>query len=74
MITTKNTRQKLVLLIAMLIKAVQCRVHRPMKHILGFNRSHWMPPLGECLHHMLPLRLPWSMILVKNMKPPKIYF
>jgi len=32
--------------------AVQCRAHRPMKHILGFTQSHWMPPLGECLHRI----------------------
>jgi hypothetical protein len=22
-----------------------------MEHIQGFTRSHWMPPLGKCLHH-----------------------
>jgi hypothetical protein len=21
-----------------------------MEHILGFTRSHWMLPLGQCLH------------------------
>ena len=30
--------------------AVRCGAHRPMKHIQGFTRSHWMPPSGECLH------------------------
>jgi hypothetical protein len=34
--------------------AVQCRVHHPMERILGFTRSHWMPPLGECLHCIAP--------------------
>jgi hypothetical protein len=29
---------------------LQCRAHRPMEHILGFTRSHWMPTLGKCLH------------------------
>jgi hypothetical protein len=29
--------------------AVQCGVHRPIEHIQGFTRSHWMLPLGECL-------------------------
>jgi hypothetical protein len=29
--------------------AVQFGVHRPMEHIPSFTRSHWMPPLGECL-------------------------
>jgi hypothetical protein len=23
-----------------------------MKHIQGFARSHWMPPLGEFSHHI----------------------
>jgi len=26
--------------------------HRPMEHIQGFTRSHWMPPLGECLRRI----------------------
>jgi hypothetical protein len=34
--------------------AVQCRVHRPMENIPGFTRSHWMLPLGKCLHHIAP--------------------
>jgi hypothetical protein len=25
-----------------------------MEHIPGFTRSRWMPPLGECLHHIAP--------------------
>ena len=33
---------------------VQCGVHRPMEHIQGFARFHWMPSLGECLHHIAP--------------------
>jgi len=28
--------------------AVQCEAHRPMEHIPGFTRSHWMPPSVEC--------------------------
>jgi len=32
--------------------AVQYGAHRPMVHIPGFTRSHWMPPLGECSHHI----------------------
>jgi hypothetical protein len=32
--------------------AVQCRVHPPMWHIPGFTKSHWMPTLGECSHHI----------------------
>jgi hypothetical protein len=34
--------------------AVQCGVHRPMEHIPGFTRSHWMPPFGKCLNHIAP--------------------
>jgi hypothetical protein len=29
-------------------------VHRPMEHIPGFTRSHWMLPLGKCLHLITP--------------------
>jgi hypothetical protein len=25
-----------------------------MEHIQGFTRSHWMPPLGECLRRIAP--------------------
>ena len=34
--------------------AVRCGAHRPMKHIQGFTRSHWMPPSGECLRRIAP--------------------
>jgi hypothetical protein len=34
--------------------AVQSRAHCPVEHIQGFTRSHWMPPLGECLHQIAP--------------------
>jgi len=34
--------------------AVQCGAHRPMEHIPGFTRSHWMPSLGECLSRIAP--------------------
>jgi hypothetical protein len=33
---------------------VQLWAHHPMEHIQGFTRSHWMPPLGECLRHIAP--------------------
>jgi hypothetical protein len=26
-----------------------------MEHIPGFTRSHWIPTLCECLHHIAPL-------------------
>jgi hypothetical protein len=32
--------------------AVQCGVHRPMKHNQGFTRSQWMQPSGECSHRI----------------------
>ena len=28
--------------------------HRPMDHIRGFTRSHWMQPPGECLRRIAP--------------------
>jgi hypothetical protein len=34
--------------------AVQHRAHRPIEHIQGFARSHWMPPSGECLRRIAP--------------------
>ncbi len=33
--------------------AVQHGAHRPMEHVLGFTRSHWMPPMGKSLHRMV---------------------
>jgi len=34
--------------------AVQRGAHRPMERIHRFTRSHWMPPLGECLRRIAP--------------------
>jgi hypothetical protein len=34
--------------------AVRRGAHRPIKHIQGFTRSHWMPPSGECLRRIAP--------------------
>jgi hypothetical protein len=34
--------------------AVQRGAHRPMEHIRGFTRSHWMPPSVECLRGIAP--------------------
>jgi hypothetical protein len=34
--------------------AVQHKAHRPMEHIPGFTRSHWMPPMGDCLCRFAP--------------------
>ena len=33
---------------------VQCGAHRPMEHIWGFTRSHWMPPSVQCLRRIAP--------------------
>ena len=32
--------------------AVRRGVHRPIEHIQGFPRSHWMLPLGKCLRRI----------------------
>jgi hypothetical protein len=34
--------------------AVRRGAHRPMKHIWGFTRSHWMQPSGKCLRRIAP--------------------
>ena len=34
--------------------AVWWGVHCPMEHILGFTKSHWMPPLGKRLRRIAP--------------------
>ena len=34
--------------------AVRRGVHRPMEHIQGFTRSHWMPPSDGCLRRIAP--------------------
>ena len=34
--------------------AVRCMAHRPMEHIQGFIRSHWMPPSVKCLLCIAP--------------------
>ena len=34
--------------------AVQRGTHRPIDHIQGFTRSHWMLPSGECLRRIAP--------------------
>ena len=34
--------------------AVRRGVHRPIEHIQGFTRSHWMLPSGKCLRRIAP--------------------
>jgi hypothetical protein len=46
---------------------VHSGAHCPMKHIKGFTRSHWMPPLGECLRCIAPAAAMFA-ILVENRK------
>jgi hypothetical protein len=33
---------------------VQCQMHRPMQHVQGYLRSHWMPPLGKYSPRIAP--------------------
>jgi hypothetical protein len=33
---------------------VQYKAHHPMKHVKGYTRSHWMPPLGDYLLRIAP--------------------
>jgi hypothetical protein len=33
---------------------VRCQTHRPMQHVQGYLRSHWMPPLGKYLPRIAP--------------------
>jgi hypothetical protein len=35
--------------------AVRRGAHRPMEHIRGFTRSHWMPPSVKCLCSIAPV-------------------
>ncbi len=42
----------------------------PMKHIKGFTRNRWMPPLGKCLR-CITLAANIVAILVENTGRPK---
>jgi hypothetical protein len=33
----------------------QYRWHRPMRHVQGYSRSHWMPPSGNYLLRIAPV-------------------
>jgi hypothetical protein len=54
--------------------AVRCGAHRPMKHNQGFNRSQWMLPLGECLHHIAVVAAMVDDFSRKHKTLTKIYF
>ena len=34
--------------------AVRRRAHRPIEHVQGLTRSHWMPPSVKCLRRITP--------------------
>jgi hypothetical protein len=34
--------------------AVRRGAYRPLEHIQGFTRGHWMPPSVECLRRIAP--------------------
>jgi hypothetical protein len=52
--TMINAGEWLAILIAIPDMAVQRGAHCLMEHIQGYTGSHWMPPLGECLHRITP--------------------
>ena len=31
-----------------------CHTDAAVRRVQGFTRSHWMPPLDECLHRIAP--------------------
>jgi hypothetical protein len=51
-------------------ESVQSGVHRPIKHIKGFTRNHWMPPSGSFCA-VLPWRPPWSQFWWKTQNTNK---
>ncbi len=54
--------------------AVQCRAHCPMEHIQGFTRSHWMLPLGKCLHRIAPEAVMVDKLVENTQNTNKNYF
>jgi len=54
--------------------AVRCGAHHPMEQILGFTRSHWMPPSGECLHRIAAAAAMVEGSSGKHKTLPKNYF
>ncbi len=54
--------------------AVGCGAHRPMVHIPGFTRSHWMPPLGKCLRRIAPAATMVKEYIEKTQNTKKNYF
>ena len=54
LMTTKNTRQMLVIFDDHADAAVRHRAHCLMENIQGFTGSHWMQPSGKCLCRIAP--------------------
>jgi hypothetical protein len=54
--------------------AVRCGAHCPIEHILGFTRSHWMSPSGECSHHIAAAAVMVDEFGQKYNTLPKNYF
>jgi hypothetical protein len=54
--------------------AVQCGVHRPMEHIPGFTRSHWMPPSGKRQGRIAPVAAMVDEFVAKHKTLPKHNF
>jgi hypothetical protein len=50
----KNTRQLVAVLVAMVMRQVQCSLHSPIEEVQGFKRSHLMPPSDKCWHCIAP--------------------
>ena len=50
---TKNAGKSMAILMAMAMQRYDVG-RRPIEHIQGFIRSHWMPPSGECLRRIAP--------------------
>jgi len=53
---------------------VQCGAHCPMEHTPGFNRSHWMLPLGECTHRIATVAVLVDNFGCKHQTPTKKLF
>ena len=54
---TKNAGKSTTILMAMprgRYWAIRSDAHRLMECIRGFMRSYYMPPSGECPHHIAP--------------------
>ena len=55
---------------------MQCGAHHPMEHIQVFIsiRSHWMLPLGDCLHRIATAAAMVDVFVAKYKTLTKSYF